>query len=291
MCQLLPDSVLLHTVACKLVSVCWHKSPFFSITLFKQPYSVCLLVDRKNHLPSQLLFLLTLSPQHSEQPGALARWGSPRGFPESCQGTIGTRAAPWLLSKLSVLLEIAWFHFWVPPISPWIKHPCLGAGCSQCSETCQAHPMVCMFSSQGLWLVPNHSSRCLPVLSPLVTAVFGSWPFPHRLVSSQLLQTVSHKFARPLEQAAPHPHYKGLSALQTKPPCLQHCSHFALFSPVKGAERSWRLCEGGGCCPSAWLVPTTGPAKPQLSPAGLLAITTANWALMRFFLKLSFFFM
>lgn len=29
----------------------------------------------------------------------------------------------------------------------------------------------------------------LPVLSPLVTAVFGSRPFPHRLVSSRLLQT------------------------------------------------------------------------------------------------------
>lgn len=247
MCQLLPDTILLHTVACKLVSVCWHKSPFFSITLFKQAYSVCLHVYlgvEETTSPAR-----SFSCSHHEQPGALARWGSPRGFPESCQGRIGTRAVPWLPPKLSVCLETACFHFWVPLIPSWIKHPFLGAGCSWCSETHQAHPMVSMFPSQWLWLVPNHCSHCLTVLSPLGTAVSGSQTFPADWWAQGCSKPMSQELARPLEQPAPHPHYKGLSALQTKPLCLQHCSHFAPFSPVKDAERSWRLCKAGGCCP------------------------------------------
>lgn len=47
----------------------------------------------------------------------------------------GTEAAPRLSPQLPLRLEAACFHFWVPPVSSWMKHPCLGAGCSQRSET------------------------------------------------------------------------------------------------------------------------------------------------------------
>lgn len=63
--------------------------------------------------------------------------------------------------------------------------------------------MVCMFPSQRLWLMPNHSSRCLTVLSPLLTAVFGSQPFPLRLLSSRLLQTLFRSLHIPWNRLLP----------------------------------------------------------------------------------------
>lgn len=136
------------------------------------------------------------------------------------------------------------FHFWVPLISSWIKHPCLGALRDVPSPSHGVHVSIptALADAKSFLTVPD---------CPVTSVNSRVW---QPTISSQTAELTAapnpcQEFAHPLEQAAPHPHYKGLSALQTKPPCLQHCSHFALFSPVKDAERSWRLCEAGGAVP------------------------------------------
>lgn len=73
----------------------------------------------------------------------------------------------------------------------WFPHrlniPAWELGAASAQGHGRARPAVCAFPSQRL--MPNRSSHCLTVLSPLVTAALGSPPFPRRLVSSPPLQS------------------------------------------------------------------------------------------------------
>lgn len=93
-----------------------------------------------------------------------------------------------------------------------MNHPCSGAGCSQRSET-RPSPSC----GVRVCLMPSHSSHCLTAPSPLVTVVFGSPPFPRRLVTSPLLQTCVREVYPSLRNRPFFTHAtKALSALQNK---------------------------------------------------------------------------
>lgn len=188
---------------------------------------------------------------------------------------IGTGAAPCLPPKLSVCLQTACFHFWVPLSPSWIKHPFLGVLRDMPSPSHGVPvsiPMALAGARPLLTLPDCPVTSGNSLLSPLGAATSGSQTFPHTLVSSGLLQTPVPGAGTSLGTACCHPHYKGLSALQTNHPACNtaatlHC--LALSGMQKGA---------GGFARQESAV----PAKPQLSPAGLEATTTANWALRRF---------
>lgn len=268
MCQLWPDSTLLHAAACKFTSVCWHKSPFFSPTLFKQLCGVCLhmyLYTQEAISPHQLLTLLTsLLPTAWWTAKHSGEEGEPRGLPERQRGRISLHSQhrAWtrrlLPPKLPVWLETTCFHFWVPPICSWVKRSCLGAGCSQCSET---RPSPSCHVCASVPAAFSDAKSFLTLTNCPVT--FGNSRVWQPTISSQTgeLTTASNPCQRtslgtdrssPTLQRPYLLHKAKINLPVTlQPPC----------SLVKGAERTWSsgwsawLHEAGGCCPSAWLIP------------------------------------
>lgn len=247
MCQLLPDTILLHTVACKWVSVCWHKSPFFSITLFKQAYSVCLHVYlwvEETTSPAR-----SFSCSHHEQPGALARRGARGGFQRAVREGQALGLLPGSLpSFLSAWRLLAFISgcLWFPHGS---NIPSWELGAARAQRPAEPIPWCACFYPNGFGWCQTIAHIAWLSCHLWEQPCLAAKHFLTRWWAQGCSQPLSEELAHPLEQPAAHPHYKGLSALQTKPPCLQHCSHFALFSPVKDAERSCRLCKAGGRCP------------------------------------------
>lgn len=145
----------------------------------------CVSVGRRNHLPSQVLFLLI--PWTARSPGKV---GEPEGVskePSESQGRIGTKAAPRLPPKflsawrlLAFISGCLWF-----PHGPNIPAWELGAASAQR----HAKPIpwcACFHPSSFGWCQTVAHVAC-----PVTSGNSRVWqrPFPRRLVSSRLRQT------------------------------------------------------------------------------------------------------
>lgn len=295
MCQLLPDTILLHTVACKLVSVCWHRSPFFSVTLLKQPYAVCLHVSlwvEETTSPGRSFSCHTVSPRQSEGPGAPARWGSPRGFPEIRQAVREGHAPGLLPGSLPSFLS-AWRLLAFISGCLWFPHGSNILAWELGAASVQRHakpiPWCACFHPYGFGWCQNIPHVACPVTSgnsrvwqPTISSQTGEltaapnlWHRTLHVPWNRLLPT--HTTKADLHYKPNLPAYNIAATL--------HC--LVLSKMQKGTGGSVR--QEGAVPQPAWSplqpLPSHGSAQQDLKQP--LQLTGHSWDF--FFLKLSFF--
>lgn len=191
---------------------------------------------------------------HLQTVGSEWKRGSlPKDFQQSQEA--GIEAAPWLAHELSVCLQATCFHFWVP-----LQCPCTGAGCqgSVSSGRAQTQASLChgvLSSSHRLCLMQNHSSHCLTVLSPLVTAALEADHFLSDKWAHCHFRPVSKDFAchlqchlqtghSPSPLQRPYLHYKTNT---TDPPTYNRAAFLHWFVPPRkgpGVEEAWSFPSG-----------------------------------------------